>query len=64
MNNSIDLYLLKKEEEEVSTENYPWLNKNDERKYMKDRENLDTYINLDNTCLTKAEKKEVRDLIV
>ena len=25
--------------------------------------NLDTYINLDNSCLTKAEKKEVRDLL-
>ena len=27
------------------------------------REILDKYINLDNTCLTKAEKKEVRDLV-
>ena len=24
---------------------------------------MDTYINLDNSCLTKAEKKEVRDLL-
>ena len=30
---------------------------------MTDREILDKYINLDNTCLTKAEKKEVRDLV-
>ena len=30
---------------------------------MTDREILDTYINLDNSCLTKAEKKEVRDLL-
>ena len=55
---------LLKKEEEVSTENYPWLDKNDERKYMTDREILDTYINLDNSCLTKEEKKEVRDLLV
>ena len=30
---------------------------------MTDRKILDTYINLDNSCLTKAEKKEVRDLL-
>ena len=30
--------------------------------HMTDREILDTYINLDNLCLTKVEKKEVRDL--
>ena len=54
--------LLKKEEED-SEENYLWLDKNDERKYMTDREILDTYINLDNSCLTKKEKKGVRDLL-
>ena len=54
--------LLKKEEEN-SKEDYPWLDKNDERKCMRIREILDTYINLDNSCLTKAEKKEVRDLM-
>ena len=30
---------------------------------MTDREILDKYINLDNSCLTKAKKKEVRELI-
>ena len=54
---------LLKKEEEVSEEKYPWLHKNDERKYMTDREILDTFINLDNSYLTKAEKKEVRDLL-
>ena len=54
--------LLKKEEENPK-EKYPWLDDKDERKYMTDREILDKYINLDNTCLTKAEKKEVRDLV-
>ena len=53
--------LLKKKEN--TEENYPWLDKNDERKYMTNREILDTYINLDNSCLTKEEKKEVRDLL-
>ena len=28
-----------------------------------DEENLDKYINLDNSCLTKAEKTQVRDLL-
>ena len=54
--------LLKKEEESTE-EKYPWLDENDEKKYMTDREILDTSINLDNSCLTKAEKKEVRDLL-
>ena len=35
----------------------------DERKYMMDREILDKYVNLDNSCLTKIEKKQVRDLL-
>ena len=30
---------------------------------MKDREILEKYINLDNTCLTKREKKEVMDML-
>ena len=30
---------------------------------MTDREILDFYINLDNSCLAKAERKEVRDLL-
>ena len=54
---------LLKREEESTEENYPWLDKNDERKYMTDREILDTDINLDNSCLTKAKEKEVRDLL-
>ena len=54
--------LLKKEKGNAK-EKYPWLDDKDKRKYMTDREILDKYINLDNTCLTKAEKKEVRDLV-
>ena len=33
-----------KKEEENSKEKYPWLDDSDERKYMTDREILDTYI--------------------
>ena len=53
---------LKKEIEE-SKEKYPWLDRNDERKYMTDSEILDRYFNLDNSCLTDKEKIEVRELM-
>ena len=56
------LNMLKKEKEE-SKEKYPWPDKTDERKYMTDREILDKYINLENSCLTDTEKKEVRDML-
>ena len=51
-----------KKKEENSEGEYPWLEDTDERKYMTDREILDKYINLDNSCLTKIEKTQVRDL--
>ena len=54
---------LKKEEKLETGEKYPWLDKSDERKYMSDREILAKYINLDNTCLTEEEKKEVMDML-
>ena len=53
--------LLKKEEN--PKEKYPWLDDKDERKYMTDQRDPRYYINLDNPYLTKAEKKEVRELI-
>ena len=54
---------LRKEERMKSTDKYPWLDNSDERKYMSDREILEKYIDLENSCLTKWEKKEVRNLI-
>ena len=54
--------LVKKEEDNL-IEKYPWLDDTYRRKYMTDKEILDKYINLDNSCLTKAAKKEVRELI-
>ena len=44
-------------------EKYPWLDDSDKRKYMSDREILEKYINLDNTCLTEDEKREVMDML-
>ena len=35
----------------------------DERKYMTDRDILEKYINLDNTCLMEEEKKEIMDML-
>ena len=54
---------LKKEEKLETGEKYPWLDKMDERKYMTDREILEKYINLDNTCLMEEEKKEIMNML-
>ena len=55
-----------KEEKEASIcskDKYPWLDDSNERKYMSDKEILDKYINFDNSCLTRWEKRKVRKLI-
>ena len=54
---------LKKDEKTVDKEKYPWLEDSNERKYITDREILDKYIDLDKSCLTDSEKKQVRDMI-
>ena len=50
------VYLMRKEEES-SEGKFPCLDDMDKRKYMMDREILDKYVNLDNSCLTKIEKR-------
>ena len=52
---------LMRKEEENSEGKFQWLEDTDKRKYMMDREILDKYVNLDNTCLTKIEKMQVRN---
>ena len=54
---------LMRKKEEKSEGLFPWLDDTDERKYMTDKEILDKCINLDNSCLTEAEKEQVRDLL-
>ena len=54
---------LRKEKETSGTDKYPWLDESNERKYMMDREVLDKYIDLESSCLTKWEKKKLRNLI-
>ena len=53
-----------RKEEESSERKFLWLDDTDERKYMTDREILDKYMNLDNSCLTKIEKGGGKRLIV
>ena len=52
-----------RKEEETSKVKYPWLKDTDEGKYMIDKEILEKYVNFDNSCLTKVEKTQVRDLL-
>ena len=55
---------LKAEREQKSLEErYPWLDPDDEWRCMKDKDILNRYIDLDNSCLSKEEKKEVTDLL-
>ena len=54
---------LKKEEKLETGEKYPWLDKMDERKYMSDREILEKYIHLNNTCLQEEKGEEVMDML-
>ena len=50
-------------EQKESKENYPWLDPSDERKCMTDKEILDKYIDLEKSCLTEKEKKEVMEIL-
>ena len=53
----------RQDEKMKSKENYPWLDDNDKRKYMTDKEILDKYINLNDSCLTEQERKQVMELL-
>ena len=56
--------MLKEEREQKSpTYKYPWLDPDDERRHMTDREIFEKYINLNNSCLNKEEKTEVMDML-
>ena len=50
-------------EQKLPEDKYPWLDQDDERRHMMDKEILDKYINLDESCLSKEEKKEVMDML-
>ena len=55
---------LKREREQQSLrDNYPWLDPDDDRRHMTDREILEKFINLENSCLNKEEKVKVMDML-
>ena len=55
---------LKKEREQKSPrDDYPWLDPDDNRRHMTDREILEKFINLDNSCLSKEEKVKAMDML-
>ena len=55
---------LKKEREQRSLEDkYTWLDPDDDQRHMTDREILEKYINLDNSCLSEEEKIEVMNML-
>ena len=55
---------LKKDREQTSSvEKYPWLDPDDERRNMMDKEILEKYINLEMSCLNKEEKMKVMDML-
>ena len=50
-------------EQTTSVDKYPWLDPEDERRNMMDREILEKYIDLRNSCLNKEEKVKVMDML-
>ena len=55
---------LKKDREQTSSvDKYPWLDPEDERRNMMDREILEKYIDLETPCLNKEEKVKVIDML-
>ena len=55
---------LKKEREwKTPRDKYPWLDPDDDRRHMIDREILEKYINLDNSCLNEEEKIKVMNML-
>ena len=54
---------VRQEEKDRQKEKYLWLDNTDERKYMMDREILDKYIDLRNSCLDETERKQVMEML-
>ena len=55
---------LKKETEQRSLKDkYPWFDPDDDQRHKTDREILEKYINLDNSCLNEEEKIKVMNML-
>ena len=55
--------LKKDKEQTTSVDKYPWLDPEDERRNMTDREIRETYIDLRASCLNKEERLKVMDML-
>ena len=55
--------LKKEREQRLLEDKYPWLYPDDEQRHMTDREILEKYINLDNSCLNEEEKIKVMNML-
>ena len=55
---------IKEREQKLPEDNYPWLDPDDDRRHMTDRENLEKYINLNNSCLSKEKKDKGNGYVV
>ena len=53
----------RQEEKNDSEKRYPWLDVTDERKYMTDKEILDKYIDLKDSCFNETERKQVMKML-
>ena len=55
--------MVRQEEKDSEKEKYPWLDDTADRKYMTDREILDQYIDLKDSCLEAIEKRQVMEML-
>ena len=55
--------LRKEREQTTPIDKYPWLDPEDERRNMTDRDILEKYVDLKNSCLNKEEKVKVMDIL-
>ena len=61
--NKIVEMVRQEKEKDRKRERYPWLDYMDERKYMMDKEILDKYIDLKDSCLDELERKQVMEML-
>ena len=55
--------LKREEKESCNTDKHPWLDDSNKGKHMTNREILDRYMGLEDSCLTKQEKQKLKDII-
>ena len=43
---------------------YPWIDQSDKRRNISDKEILDKYVDLEKSCLSDSEKRQVMDIVM